>query len=409
MDLSEIEKCWEIANLRYSIDPVYGDEVATSLLYNRPEDAAVITDNIAGMEIVKSKYPEFFAAFDYEWAFQDKIWRKPLEANFQARLFQMMGAFRKVSIDSRHYNYNNVVARYTFESSSENATPFHTAIDSCHFIVSPFSFNEFLMLLTRSFIDSFHGDGTWNSLSSFTGLKRKISPFLRQAILRHITTEAFHSSFPGDSPLEIVKSKSTWFSSASDEGKVCESFETALTYSITDFALAHELGHRLLEHSGKSVLSDLRLKKELEADNLAYSIFVASWGWRDEILDDCPFSPGARVMMGPVMFHMFISWIRTLRVAVAERTESIKKNSTSDEIDEHMEEETERLKATLKQMGEYETSLRDLNFKFEDNDAPIFSSLINCTAHFKDYIHYAVNQIPEADFKIAVESSDIGF
>lgn len=409
MDLSNIEKYWEIANQSYSFDPVYGDEIATGFLYDRPEDAEALSDNIAGMEMVKSKYPEFFSAFDYEWAFQKKAWRKPLEANFQARLFQMMGAFWRVSKEIRHYDYSNVVARYTFESSTENATPFHTAIDSCHFIVSPFSFNEFLMLLTRSFIDSLHGDGTWNSISSFSGLKREISPFLRQAILRHITTEAFHSSFPGDSPLEIVKSKSVWFSSASDEGKVCESLETALTYSITDFALAHELGHRLLEHSGKSVVSDLRLKKELEADNLAYSIFVASWGWRDEILDDCPFSPGARVMMGPVMFHMFISWVRALRVAVAKRTESIKKNATSYEKNEHMEEESERQKATLHQMGRYETSLRDHNFEFVDNDAPIFTSLINCTAHFKDCIHYAVNQIPEADFKIAIESSDIGF
>ena len=74
-----------------------------------------------------------------------------------------------------------------------------------------------------------------------------------------------------------------------------------------------------------------------------------------------------------------------------------------------MEEESERQKATLHQMGRYETSLRDHNFEFVDNDAPIFTSLINCTAHFKDYIHYAVNQIPEADFKIAIESSDIGF
>ncbi|MEO1222226.1 MAG: hypothetical protein AAFY42_12895 [Pseudomonadota bacterium] len=308
-----IEQVWVEAATRYGRDPVVNDRRASEALFRQPFDLANLPATLAAMEILREKTPAFFDAHDYDWAFKPAVWQKSLEANYQSRSFQHLSMLYRSPRRDPAWQLDKVVVRYAFQTDALTASPFHLEHDGLHFITVPFVFNETLMLLFVAFLETIGGKSCgWSALeeSDNAGDRRRISPYLKHLLLRMLTTDGFHPSIPGEPPMDVVKREVAWFADAAEVEGEPGPMMNHLTMSLVDYALAHELGHRLLDHRGVTRLEDLntRITAEIDADRVGFHLFTTSWGWRDELMDDAPLGQLARIMLGPLCFAIFERW-----------------------------------------------------------------------------------------------------
>lgn len=406
MDWSKIDAAWDIANARFGFDPVHYDEDAKALLHRQDNDTALINAAIEGMQSVRSTNPDFFDRFDYDWAFDASGWRLGLEANLQARMLQMLSEMWGSPHRPETLSYDAVVSRYTFEPGTDPCTPFHAPVEAINFICMPFSFAEFLNLLMRGFIDSVQrGSSGWEGFSRFQSFDQSlpVSPFLRQAMLRYLTNDTFHPSFEGESPVDLVKRECSWFGEARETGDIDESLETPLTYSLLDFALAHELGHVLHGHESVAAEADLRLSKEQDADAMGFALFSTSWGWRDEVLDPCPLDQGLRILMGPLIFHLFIKWHLALRQgALYARMKRDDPHVRADHIKGDVGDSEARSTSTMTQLSLYEAQIRARGAQFSPAGETLFQGLARAGSAFTMKIFWAFQSIPDDELDFAM-------
>ena len=414
MTPDEIASKWSEANAIYGFDPITGDATGETALHNLECERDAINENVAGLIRVRDECPSFFDAFDYDWAFEPSVYRRALEANLQTRAVQLLAMLHRNPTTPSGFAYSNVVVRYTFQSSTDPCTPFHAPHSDAHFIVAPFSFLEFVLLLTRAFLDSAGAARTgWKGFLNFEGFpKKNVSPFLRQAVLRALTTDAFHSSFTGESPIDAAKAKSAWFAEAAETGDVSEGVEVPLTYALTDFALAHELGHVLHGHKGLAREPDLRLQREQDADVTGFALYNSSWGWRDELMDPCPLNQGPRILLGPLLFHLFIRWHLAIRLGLATRALRNKEAAGRVNAQGLKSESTEaeaRSAVAFQQLGHYEAQIRNRGAAFTEQDAKLYHAIAKAGSEFALHIVQATSEIPEEDYAIAQSLGDPGF
>lgn len=402
---------WTIANRRHGLDPIFGDVEAEAHLHNRPDDMARLPANIAGMETVRRIEPGFFAAHDYEWVFEPSVWRRSLEANYQVRALQQLSSLWRSPHCPDGLLFDNVVLRETFHTGADPCTPFHTPVEEVNFVVAPFSFSEFALLLIRTYL-SWAGclEVGWTELTPTRAADQEPSPFLRHAILRLLTSDAFQSGIDGPTPMERVKCRSSWFAPAQEFDDVERDMVTHLSYALIDFALAHELGHCVLGHAGESAQHDLRIKKEKEADAMGFHLYATSWGWRDEILDTCPLSQGARILIGPLVFHMFIKWHLALRAGIG-RT-ALRCGHTATLLLQSFEtdraESTARTNSSFAQTSWYEDEIARRGYRLTRDDAVIYRALTESMIGFLFHAMAVAAAIPDEDYRIAAEIGDIG-
>lgn len=412
MTPERIDTLWELANRRQGLDPVFGDAEAEAHLHKAPSDMARLPANIAGMKTIRSIEPAFFAAHDYAWVFEPSVWRRSLEANYQARALQQLSGLWRSPHRPDGLQFENVVLRETFHTGADPCTPFHIAIEEANFIVVPFSFNEFALLLVRAFLD-WAGclEAGWPGLHTPQPSEREPSPFLRHAILRLLTSDAFQPGFHGPTPMERVKRRSSWFAPAQEFDDADRDMVTHLSYALIDFAIAHELGHSVLGHAGENAPSCLRLDKEHGADAMGFQLFATSWGWRDEILDTCPLSQGARILVGPLIFHMFVKWHLALRAGISRVALRCGDVSTSllRSFDTDSTESAARSNAAFTQMSQYEDEIARRGYKLNADDTAIYQRLTESMVGFLFHVMEAGASVPDEDYRIAVEVGNIGF
>lgn len=404
MTPEDIHSAWARANATYGFDPVAGDAAAIALLHNPPGEADLIDANIAGIDRVRAEHPELFESEDYDWAFDRRVYRRALEANLQARALQMLGAARSAPNGPKDVEFGKVVLRYTFEAGTDPCSPFHAPVEGINFIVSPFAFHEFVLLLTRAFIDSAGAAGGWEGFLDWQNFPEIASPYLRQAILRSVTSDAFHSSFTGESPVDEVKRRSPWFAEARETGDIADGVETPLTCSLIDFALAHELGHVLHRHDSLTREPDLRLEREQDADVMGFALYNLSWGWRDEILDGAPLNQGPRILLGPLMFHLFIRWHVALRQGICLAHLNAGTAPGTGTLHREIHDARARTKIAFDQLAIYEAMIRQRGALFNERDALLISRVATCGSAFALAILGWASRVPEADFRIAAEA-----
>lgn len=403
----------DAAIAQFGLDPVAGDAAAEALLYNPPEEAAAIQANIEGLTRVRDAYPQFFETYAYEWAFAPSVYRRAMEANLQTRALQLLASLHANPHTPPAFDFGNVIVRHTFQTSTEPGTPLHLPFQGRHLIVSPFSFQEFVLLFCRALIDSTAGlTGGWDAFTQFEAFDDRVSPFLRQALLRSLTSDAFHPGFAGETPMDRVKRESAWFADAAEAGEVDDAIETPLTFSLIDFALAHEIGHALHRHDGLKREADLRLTMEQDADVMGFALYSASWGWRDELLDRCPLNQGPRILLGPLIFHLFIKWHVALRQGLEFRSLTSGQTPSGRRIDQLRREASDshaRTDIAFQQVGAYEAQIRANGAVMTAEDAALFSGIARAGAAFTLHIFRSVQSIPEDDFALARQIGSVGY
>lgn len=246
-----------------------------------------------------------------------------------------------------------------------------------HFIAVPFAFNETVLLLFGAFLDKFDGIGsTWASVEAQKPASNadRMSPYLEHLLLRMLTTDRFHPSMSGEPPMDVVKRDVAWFADAREVHGQPGPLMDHLTMSLIDYALAHELGHRLLDHTGITRLAGLeaRIAAEIDADRVGFHLFTTSWGWRDELMDEAPLSPLARIVLGPLCFSMFERWYSAVLSGFATSclNAGVDPGFNVGALDVRRQESDARMRATFDAIGTHraQSIAKGASFRKEDQE-----------------------------------------
>lgn len=323
IDRAAIEAAW--GRIAHQLDPVHGDAEADALLRDQATERPGIERAIEHVELVNATDGGAIDALGYGFARDPLVWRRASEAVYQARALQLISRWWSINPDDSPALLN-VVVRQTFATSFAFGTPRHIVDavgEPIHFVVVPFAYAELLMLSAKTINALIAGDeasDAWAALSAAVPDAGTPPPAMRQLLARLLTDHAFHAAEPGDNPTATLKARSAWFDWDEDD-RIPGALETHLSYAALDFAIAHEIGHRVLHHLAPDAAGGLLLEEG--ADLIGLRLFAASWGWRDDIFESCPLSEGGRVLLGPIWFFHSARILLTLQRLLGERLHAI--------------------------------------------------------------------------------------
>lgn len=406
-----IAAVWAEAAERYALDPLVKDPRASEALYWQPDDLVHLPPTLAAMEIVREKTPGFFAKHDYAWAFEPTIWRRSLEANYQARAFQHLSMIWRSPHRDPAWPLGDVVLRYAFQTDALVVSPFHLEHAGLHFISIAYAFNDVLLLLFASFLDGLgQVDGNWHMLRTAETPAGYVSPYLKQLLLRMLTSDVFHPSLQGEPPMDVARREIDWFSDAREVSGEAGQLMDHLTMSLIDYALAHELGHRLLDHRGATRLEgdEARIAAEIAADRVGFHLFTKSWGWRDELLEDAPMSELARIMLGPLCFSIFERWYAAALSGLATSCLRARVDPGFDiaSLSVRRREAERRTQATFKLVAGHQAEVSEEGASFSARDRRWIERLTQLMVVEIDRILKASSTIPEEDLKLVRSIAD---
>lgn len=404
-----IKRVWASAVSAYGLDPVLNDTRASQALFRQPLDLANLPATLSAMAIVRDKTPEFFEAYDYDWAFEPTIWQKSLEANYQSRALQHLTMVHRSPYHDPNWQFGDVVLRYAFQTDALFSSPFHLEHQGLHFVTVPFAFNEVVLLLFAAFVDSFAGlSSDWTSLQDTKAQNdgpKRVSPYLKHLFLRMLTTDGFHPALSGEPPMDVAKKTVSWFSDAAEVYGAAGPLLDHLTLSLIDYALAHELGHRILGHSGVTRLNDAaaRTTAEIDADRVGFHLYTTSWGWRDELLDDAPLGQLARILLGPITFGMFERWYAGALsgLAAASLRAGVDPGFDVTSLAERRFEAEQRMTATFQLVSNHQTQCIAKGATFTMNDNHLIVALTRHMVAFQGTILDAARSVPEEAVRAA--------
>lgn len=390
------------------LDPVHGDAEADALLRSRAVEQNVIDQAVAHIDLVNRTDSGAVDALEYGFARDPLVWRRGTEAIYQARALQQIGHWWALN-PADAPALRNVVLRHTFATSFSFGTPQHVVDavgEPIHFIVIPFVYTELLMLSARAlnaWLAGSEGDDAWVGLIADITVDGTVVPSaMKQLFARILSDHAFHAAEPGDNPTVALKAQSDWLD---DDGgdRAPGALEIHLSYSALDFAIAHEIGHRILYHLDPDAPSGPIL--EQSADLIGIRLFAASWGWRDDILAGCPLSESARVLLGPIWFFYSAKLLFRLQQLLGERTAPLTPLSplarAGTKPAHHLALIVDRWTHQKTLLGHYAEILNAFGAGISETDNSILARFAEALEAFAEALPHWVAQIPERDIRFA--------
>lgn len=328
IDRAAIDAAW--GRIAHQLDPVHGDAEADALLRNRGIEQPGIEHAIDHIALINRTELGAIDALGYGFARDPGVWRRASEAVYQARALQQLSHWWTMNPDDAPA-LGNVVLRHTFATSFTFGTPQHIIDrvgEPIHFVIVPFVYGELLMLSAKALNTMLAGNEVSDAWAVLLGTATPdnaiVPPAMKQLFARLLSDHAFHAAEPGDNPTVALKANSDWLDY--DEGdRAPGALETHLSYAALDFAIAHELGHRILHFLKPDTPRGPLLEEG--ADLIGARLFAASWGWRDDIFEGCPLSEGGRVLLGPIWFFYSAQILFTLQGLLGERMHAVEPDS----------------------------------------------------------------------------------
>lgn len=388
-----------------SCDPTEADEVAMKLLRDAAEHDARIEEALDYMRFVACQ--EGFSLEDIGYAFclERTLWRSGIESVLQARVLQQIlrwSALASADCDS----FGCPVVRHTFYARMDYATPSLRKNRDVNFIVIPSAYQELLMLSASATKQMLRSAGIvefWSCLGDLPSqhiVEREVPQAFRRLVARIITSEAFDTLSTEQSPLSSLSDAGEWFSHV-DEIEETSAPEATLIYSAQDYALSHELGHCLCPSEGLPYL-----ESEQVADIAGLRLFTASWGWRDEILEECPLGQGARILLGPLFFFFSAALLFECRQALADRikrTFEIDTGFLTDARDStHLNHLSLRWRSARLHLISYTDEVKRQSGPFRDSDERGINNFLSTLNILSSAVSSWIAAIPDASLSDAV-------
>lgn len=280
-------------------------------IFEQPEQKQQIA---AGCRWIKKHWAELGCSvvdLDYDWAKEPRAYELGTEAFWQARSLQQISSFCDIQASAglTRSDAAGIVIRQSMVSNYNIMSPRYWPWEGIHFVVLPQAFFDFGTLIWLSFShwcgSRVPADG-WSSVTSLAGAGdcSRPDPWLVEAIARQVAEPARDYNADAPDAAAIIAREVPFFKTAIglpaiDPG---DTFIQNVSYLLADFSIAHEIGHRIAGHV-PPIADDEYLAKELEADNIGFDLFRASWGWRAEILEAAPFDDAMKALvLGPLIF-----------------------------------------------------------------------------------------------------------
>lgn len=408
IDRAAVAAAWD--RIAHMLDPLHDDAEADSLLRDPAAERAGIDRALSHIELVNATSGGAIDALGYGFVRDPGLWRRATEATFQARALQQISQWWSINRGDAPA-LTNVVVRHSFATSFAFGTPQHIPSDDIHFIVVPFVYLEFLMLSAKALNAMLAGDeegDAWAALSAAPPLAPEVPPAMKQLFARMLSDHAFHAAAPGENPTVRLKAQSRWLHY--DEGERAPgALETHLSYAALDFAMAHELGHRLIHTLHPEVTEATRLEEM--ADLVGFRLFAASWGWRDDIFAGCPLSEAARNLLGPLWFFYSATLLFTLRQLLGARVRAFAPSAALaralDRQGRHLTLLTGRWSRQQETMDQYMEVLTKFGASLSDGDSVLIERLASALLVFNESLPLWVEAIPEADLRFAVAMREV--
>lgn len=400
----EVTDAWaEIANL---YDPTEGDPDAALLVRNASEHDATIAGALAHIGMVASAEGELLGPMGYEFCLERRLWRRGLEAVLQARALQQVFCWA-ARFPADREALRAIVVRHTFDPSFRFATPLLRQHRSIHFVVMPFVYQEVLLLSAASLVELYgraSDANPWEFLDvPRSDLAGEPPRAFRKFVARLLTSDAFDPNSAGENPIGALSRSSAWFAGIDDDAPEPSDVQTVLAYSAQDFALAHEIGHRLSMESGGD---GPYLQSEMAADLAGFRLFAASWGWRDEVLEGCPLTPGARLLIGPIWFFFTAGLLFGMRKGLLARVEAVLDCDAgfidAAQDDEHVSALASRWQEVRLNLNAYGDEVRKLGGGFCEQDIARLTNLVAVLEEFSRHLEGWLLAMPDESLLEAV-------
>ena len=315
----------------------------------REEVMLQLAEEAADIEEILKYVPEFNQACDYHWAADPNSYDVPSEAAFQRRMLLMLAKYW-VESDSKDRptlpeKISGIITLQEFVMQYGLATPrIKTISKDCSILSLPAGFSE-LALWT------FTGLRCWCSLRLhhekedniggwlITTEKRDfgtVQPFdhvtTKELIARTLADIGKDRSLYGVNSALLIREK---VPSLSGEGVELKSeglkhFEQNASYMLSEFCLAHELGHKLAGNHPSSHRGAIDQNNELEADHFAILLLSMSAGKRPMAWGDDLLPPWVQAVIGLAVFNCFLSVKSTLVNGVKLREQKLRNASYND-------------------------------------------------------------------------------
>lgn len=399
----DVELAWN--SIAHQFDPIHGDSEGDALLRNPDAERAGIRSALDHIELVDRIEGGALEGLGYQFVRDETVWSRASEAVFQARALQQILHWIKLNPEDAPA-LDNVVVRQTFSTSFAFATPQHVAVGAIHFVVIPFVYTELLMMSAKALNEMLAGDeagDAWAAMASGKPWDATQAPgALRQLIARMLSDHAFHAAEPGENAMSRLQAASGWL--RRDESREAPgALETHLSYAALDFAIAHEIGHRVIQFAKPDTPSGPMLEEA--ADLIAIRLFAGSWGWRDDIFDGCPLGDGGRILLGPIWFFYSAQLLFMLRALLAARVVAIAPQSP---LAATLRQRDRHLTKIIDRWSNQQTLLAQLSLGFEAFGAPmsqadgqILGVLATALETLTEAVPRWIGEIPDEDLAFA--------
>lgn len=402
---SEVAAVW--ARIAALNDPIDGDPIAIALLRNPEEEQAPIAQAIEHMKGLDAAENGLLTTMGYEFCLERELWRRGIEAILQARALQQILVWVQ-RFPAHRPLLEGVVLRHTFYAGFRYPTPALRPFGGFNFVLMPYVYQELLLLPAAALAELFPapvGGDVWSFITEDRPLDLDGVPVPRQfrkLVARIVTSEVFDPNEDNEYPIAVLSRSKGWFGGV-DDHQDPGSLETVFGYSGQDFAIAHELGHLLAPSAAGS---DTYLQGEVAADAAGFRLFALSWGWRDEVIEECPLSEQARTFIGPIWFFF------TARLLYAVRQELKTRVSHAFDVDldflghgeeeEHLSTLAQRWASLHQLLGNYVDSLMEFGGTFNADDGQRIARLVGALDAFNRQVPVWLADMPDESLLEAV-------
>ena len=263
------------------------------------------------------------------------LWRRRREAVYQVRLLQLLAQV-KPSDHGGKEAFGGLAVRLTCYVDYFRAMPSIVQYKDYKFLILPFAYEELVTFASMALAESlsFYGSAPWKVIIDLGTESRPICPnaplAARYLIGRILTGPALSDALaqgqgPEEGLLSRLAADNAWFIAqppAHDNPGIA-AIRNVLEYATLDFGLAHELGHLFPARLDENNFANASLWKESSADDWALQLYAESWGWRSDLLEDCPFDVPVRFFLGPFWFFASAKIMFRLRRQLENRLQGL--------------------------------------------------------------------------------------
>lgn len=411
---SDIREAWR-THPAYLIDRYGGQQGTRALVVVPAREAPMINRACQWLRDHRYELEPYISEQGYQWALEPEAYELGTEAFWQIRALQQLASFRDSEARAGRVptDTSGVAIRQSFVTKYDIMSPRYWKSSGIHFVIMPHGYFDFSMLIWEAFARwcRHTPDGPlWNGATTMVpdGLSNAGDPWLLEAIARQIAQPARDVDIKQVDAAGAIARAVPAFSTAVGLYDVDESepFVKDVSYTLADFVMGHEMGHRAAGHVHVSQPESAYLANETDADGRGFDFFSASWGWRAEIIASAPFDDVGQPILGQLVFLHTTRLRGVLSMAVKARSEAVRGTSVKRLGPGWRPVDEDRARRLTAKGISYLHNVLAMGVAVPDETITRLGAFAANVGRYAEHIISTVDSIPADDFRQALDITD---